>query len=51
VAHEEKRPPRKYFKITDSGKTELMQGLERYKALAPVDIDGVIQPGRNSRSG
>lgn len=46
VAHDEKRPPRKYYEITDPGKTELMQGLDRYKALAPVDIDGVGQPGR-----
>lgn len=46
VAHEEKRPPRKYYEITDHGKTELVQGLERYKALAPVAIDGVVQPGK-----
>lgn len=45
VAHEEKRPPRKYFEITSAGKAELVRGLERYRALAPLTIDGVRQPG------
>ena len=45
VAHREKRPPRRYFAITAAGKTELIEALDRYKALAPVTIDGVAYPG------
>jgi DNA-binding PadR family transcriptional regulator len=44
VAHAEKRPPRRYFEITDSGKRELIESLNRYKALAPLEIDGVAYP-------
>lgn len=44
VAREEKRPPRRYFEITDDGKAELIHALERYRALAPVTIDGVAYP-------
>lgn len=44
LAHEEKRPPRRYFEITGKGEQELVRGLERYKALAPVTIDGVAHP-------
>lgn len=45
VAHEEKRPPRRYFEITPDGKAELIGALDRYKALAPLTIDGVAYPG------
>ncbi len=44
VAHAEKRPPRRYFEITDEGKAELIRALDRYGALAPVRIDGVLHP-------
>lgn len=44
VAHREKRPPRKYFEITREGKAELARALERYKALAPLTLDGVRHP-------
>ncbi len=44
LAHEEKRPPRRYFEITEDGKVELIDALERYKALAPLTIDGVPYP-------
>lgn len=44
VAHEEKRPPRRYFEITDDGEAELIRALERYRTLAPVTIDGVAYP-------
>ena len=43
-AHEEKRPPRRYFEVTAEGKAELVQALARYKALAPLTIDGVVHP-------
>jgi len=46
VAHEEKRPPRRYFEITDQGEAELVRGIERYKALSPVTIHGVAHPVR-----
>ena len=44
VAHDEKRPPRRYFEITAEGKDVLVAALERYRALAPVTIDGVRHP-------
>jgi PadR family transcriptional regulator PadR len=46
TARAEKRPPRRYFEITAAGKAELVEALERYKALAPVTIDGVRHPRR-----
>ena len=50
VAHREKRPPRRYFVITAEGKRALIEGLSRYRALAPVTIDGVRYPGELSPS-
>jgi DNA-binding PadR family transcriptional regulator len=44
LARKEKRPSRRYFTITEAGKTELIEALGRYKALAPVTIDGVNHP-------
>lgn len=44
LAHAEKRPPRRYFAINDAGKAALIRALERYRALAPVTIDGVRYP-------
>jgi DNA-binding PadR family transcriptional regulator len=44
LAHEQKRPPRRYFEITKEGKRELIDALARYKALAPVTIDGIAHP-------
>jgi len=45
LAHDEKRPQRRYFEITRHGKRDLINALERYKALAPLTIDGVAYPG------
>ena len=45
LAHAEKRPPRRYFEITAEGKAELVSALARYRALAPVEIDGVLYGG------
>ena len=39
VAHAEKRPPRRYFVITAEGVGELGKALDRYKVLAPLDLD------------
>ena len=44
VAHSEKRPPRKYFEITPTGKSTLVEALQRYRSLAPLTIDGVLHP-------
>ncbi len=44
VAHDEKRPPRRYFEITEDGERELIRLLDRYRALAPVTIDGIAYP-------
>ena len=41
IAHAEKRPPRRYFQVTDAGMKELMLALDRYKALARISVDGV----------
>jgi DNA-binding PadR family transcriptional regulator len=46
VARSEKRPPRKYFEITPQGKETLIAALDRYRALAPLRIDGVVYPLR-----
>lgn len=45
LAHAEKRPPRRYFEITKEGKAELARGLERYKALAPLSLEGIATSG------
>ena len=45
LAHAGKRPPRKYYEITADGKAELVEALRRYRALAPLDIDGVRHGG------
>jgi PadR family transcriptional regulator PadR len=42
VARAEKRPARRYFEVTAEGMVELARALERYKALAPVALDGVV---------
>ena len=50
LAHRAKRPSRRYFEITAAGKEELIRGLERYKALAPLTIDGEAYPQGVERS-
>ena len=50
VAHAEKRPPRRYFEITTVGKQILIEALDRYRALAPVTIDGVSYPAAPDRA-
>ena len=44
VAHEEKRPPRRYFRITPVGQQALAVALERYRSLAPVNLPAAVQP-------
>lgn len=45
-AREEKRPPRRYYQITPRGKQALIEAMDRYGALAPVKLDGVVYPAR-----
>ena len=46
LAHEEKRPPRRYFEVTEAGKLALIEALERYRSLAPLTIDGALYPSK-----
>lgn len=50
LAHQAKRPSRRYFEITAAGKEELIRGVEQYRALAPLVIDGESYPRRAERS-
>ncbi len=43
-AQRDRRPPRRYYSITDAGKSALIEAMARYRSLAPVDIEGVIHP-------
>jgi DNA-binding PadR family transcriptional regulator len=36
TAHQEKRPPRRYYAITASGERVLRESIERFRALRPV---------------
>lgn len=40
VAQREKRPPRKYFTITEAGRYALEVAVQRHRALAPLDARG-----------
>jgi DNA-binding PadR family transcriptional regulator len=44
IAREEKRPPRRYYRITPEGARELQVALERYRSLAPVDLKPHLRP-------
>ena len=44
VAQAEKRPPRRYFRITPDGALELQEALERHRSLARVDLGPHLQP-------
>ena len=43
-AQRERRPPRRYYSITEAGKDALIEAMARYRSLAPVDIEGVVHP-------
>src|ERR1700730_2847105 len=38
AARRDKRPPRRYFDLTDAGATALNDALKRYKNLRPVSL-------------
>ncbi len=42
VAQREKRPARRYYTITDRGTQTLIDAMERYRSLAPIEV-GAIQ--------
>jgi DNA-binding PadR family transcriptional regulator len=44
IAHEGKRPARRYYQITRDGEKALATALERYRSLAPVDLKVRAQP-------
>lgn len=45
VAQSEKRPPRRYYRITPEGARALQEAMQRYRSLAPVDLAGLLRPG------
>jgi PadR family transcriptional regulator PadR len=44
IARQEKRPARRYYRITPSGEEALSLALERYRSLAPVKLGARIHP-------
>ena len=44
VAQAEKRPPRRYFRITPEGALELQEALERHRSLARLDLTPHLRP-------
>jgi DNA-binding PadR family transcriptional regulator len=43
-AQAEKRPPRRYYRITPEGAEALQEALERHRSLAPVDLTDHLRP-------
>ena len=44
IAQQEKRPPRRYFGITERGEEVLLAAMNRYRSLAPVEVRSGVQP-------
>ncbi len=44
LAQAEKRPPRRYFRITSDGARELQRALERHGSLARLDLTPHLRP-------
>jgi PadR family transcriptional regulator len=44
VARSEKRPSRRYYRITPAGARELQRAMERHHALAPLDLSRHLDP-------
>ena len=44
IAHREKRPPRRYFRITPEGAEVLSAAMERHRSLAAVDLKPYLRP-------
>ncbi len=46
VAQQEKRPARRYYAISARGKQTLVEAMERYRSLAPIDAAAVSSKPR-----
>ena len=44
IAQKEKRPPRRYYKITQRGEEVLLAAMNRYRSLAPVEFSSGVEP-------
>ena len=44
VAQKEKRPPRRYYTITQRGEEVLLAAMNRYRSLAPIEFSPGVQP-------
>lgn len=45
-AHGDRRPPRRYYRITTHGERALERSLERFHALKPIRLAGQVRPGK-----
>jgi DNA-binding PadR family transcriptional regulator len=45
IAHADKRPPRRYFSLTDAGARALADALEKHKMFRPVSLRRFGIPG------
>ena len=43
IAQQEKRPPRRYYQISERGEEVLLAAMNRYRSLAPVEFRSGIQ--------
>ncbi len=48
VAQREKRPARRYYTITDRGTQTLIDAMERYRSLAPIDRGAIPSKPRTT---
>src|SRR5262245_47876599 len=46
-AHGERRPPRRYYRITTEGERALQRAIERFQALTSVRASGPARPARS----
>jgi DNA-binding PadR family transcriptional regulator len=47
IAQAEKRPPRKYYRITKEGALTLQEAMERHRSLASLDLSPHLQANRS----
>ena len=46
-AHGDRRPPRRYYRITAEGERALQRAIERFRALRPVPTSASPRPARS----
>lgn len=44
IAQQEKRPPRRYYQISERGEEVLLAAMNRYRSLAPVEVSPGVEP-------